>query len=76
VYDLTRSLRERLVVVAVAVFVFVVVVVVVVVGCALTELIAFFVVAIAVVVEPGGGDTTQTRRNPTREFATMKTRVQ
>lgn len=71
-YDLTRSLRERLVVVVVAVFVFVAGVVVDAVGCALTELIVFFVAAIAVVVEPGEGDTTPTRRGPMRGFAMTK----
>ena len=73
-YDLTRSLRERLVVVVVAVFVFVAGVVVDAVGCALTELIVFFVAAIAVVVEPGEGDTTPMRKRPMKEFATTRVR--
>lgn len=65
-----------MVVVVVVIMVVAVFVVVVAVGCALTELIAFFVVAVAVVAEPGGADTTRIRRNPMGEFATTKTRVQ
>lgn len=68
-YDLTRSLRERFVVVVVAVVVFVVVAVA---GCALTELIASFVAAIAVVVEPGEGDTIPMRKRLMKGFATMR----